>query len=465
MRMLSVFFLVLTAMACGGSYEFEVGPTVADHAAALRAAWAEGQVDVGTELHRLRNLEAMIELVEALQPDQRPRTILYLASGDHLAPLGLCELLTEDLPCRLIMTEIDVDVQEGIAEVLSDLQLAGCISGLTGGPAIKGRSGTRGWAGKLGSRPFFVELRVSDPDQMAPLVTPEMLDEADLVISHDWSGEPLGNLQVVHGYLQAARKNAALPPPLMIEDLQAHPYETDIGAFSPAAASAGNYGHRASDAGPGRHGRVELGTPIFGGAVLLGFADAWWRELSDEQLAGVFDFLLLNQFDIDRQNVLEGGSDPLLAPALLDWWTGYGARGIDGEAITPGPGGTRERMIEAAMAAQEVAGTQVAEVFARRLELYGTLLALRARGIDTLDLMPSARLQRRPEVGAFPSEEMERLYRQALRRVGVMRAEREGFAEEAKRLLTILPNGSALEATDVDELREAILKRHPHSGG
>ena len=465
MRMFSALFLALTVVACGGPEENAVAPTVAEHAAALRAAWAEGQADVGPELHRLRNLEAMLELVRALPPDQRPQTILYLASGDHLAPLGLCDLLPEDLPCRLIMTEIDVDVQEGIAEVLSDLQSAGCINRLSGGPAITSRSGTRGWAGKLGSRPFSIELRISDPEPAAPLVTSEMLEEADLVISHDWSGEPLGNLQVIDEYLQAARKNSAVPPPLMIEDLQAHPYETDLRPFSPIASSAENYGHRASDAGPGRHGRVELGTPIFGGAVLLSFADAWWRELSENQMESVFDFLLLNQFDIDRQNVLEGGSDPLLAPALLDWWTGYGARGIDGEAITPGLGGTRERMIEAAIAARDAAGPEVARGFTRRLELYGVLLALRAQGIDTLDLMPAARYQRRPAPGHFPSDEMERLYRQALRRVGMMRAEREAFAEEAKRLLTILPNGSALEATDVGELREAILEQHPHSGG
>ncbi len=464
MRMFSVLFLVVTAVACGGLEEAAVTPTVADHAAALRAKWSQGQVEVGPELHRLRNLEAMLELVEALPPDQRPQTILYLASGDHLAPLGLCDLLPDGVPCRLVMTEVDGGVQEGIADALTELQSAGCLKAFESGPEIAGRAGTRRWTGKLGSRPFSIELRISDPELAAPLMMPEILEEADLVISHDWSGEPLGNLQVIDEFLQAARKNSALPPPLMIEDLQAHPYETDLRPFSPIAVSAENYGHRASDAGPGRHGRVELGTPIFGGAVLLSFADAWWRELSVEQLSSVFDFLLLNQFDIDRQNVLEGGSDPLLAPALLDWWTGYGARGIDGKAITPGPGGTRQRMIEAAIAARDAAGPEVSEVFARRLGLYRELLALRAQGIDTLDLMPAARYQRRPSPGHFPSDEMEQLFRQALRRIGVMRAEREAFAEEAKTLLNILPNGSVPDATDVDELREAILERHPHSG-
>jgi hypothetical protein len=391
-------------------------------------------------------------------------TMLYLASGAHLAPLGLCENLPEGVPCRLIMTEIDAGVQGGIAEALEDLESAGCIGGLTSGPEIEGSLGTRQWTGKLGQRPFSIELRISDPERGAALVTADMLEGIDVVISHDWSGEPLGNLQVIWSYLQAARENPQAPPPLMIEDLRKHPYETDVGVFLPAATTDAPYGHRASDAGPGRHGRVELGTPIFDGAVLLTFVDPWWRALSDQQLESVFDFLLLNQFDIDRQNVLEGGADPLLAPMLLDWWTGYGARGVNGEAITPGQGGTRERMIEAAIAAQNAAGLAVAGIFAARIELYGNLMALRAQGVDTLDLMPSARYTRRPAPNNFPTPEMERLYRQALRRVGLMRAEREGFAEEAKRLLNILPNGSALEATNVDELREAILERHPYSG-
>jgi hypothetical protein len=398
----------------------------------------------------------MLDLGRVLQPEGKQMTMLYLAAGDHVAPLGLCENLPEDVSCRLIMTEIDAGVQGGIAEALGDLESAGCIWALKSGPEIDGAQGTRTWTGKLGLRQFSIELRISDPERGAPLVTSEMLEGIDLVISHDWSGEPLGNLQVIWWYLQAARVNPGIPPPLMIEDLRKHPYETDVGPFLPAAATDAPFGHRASDAGPGRHGRVELGTPIFGGAALLTFDDPWWRALSDQQLESVFDFLLLNQFDIDRQNVLEAGSDPLLAPFLLDWWTGYGARGIRGEAITLGQGGMRERMIEAAIAAQNAAGPEVAEVFAARIELYGNLLALRAQGIDTLDLMPSARFKRRPAPNDFPTPEMERLYRQALRRVGMMRAEREDFSKEAGELLVGFPLDLApglLERADPDLLR------------
>jgi len=455
MRILLSAFLVLVAVACGGGQP-EAGMTIAEHAALLRASWVQGRDEVGHRLHRLRNVQAILDLGGALQPDRKQMTMLYLAAGDHVAPLGLCENLSEGVPCRLIMTEVDAGVQEGIAEALEDLESAGCIWALTSGPKIEGPNGTRMWTGKLGPRSFSVELRVTDPDRATPLVTPEMIEGVDLVISHDWSGEPLGNLQVIWWYLQAARENPQAPPPLMIEDLRKHPYETDVGPFVPVATTEAPYGHRASDAGPGRHGRVELGTQIFGGAVLLTFDDPWWRLLSDQQLESVFDFLLLNQFDIDRQNVLEGGADPLLAPMLLDWWTGYGARGVNGEAITPGRGGTRERMIEAAIVARECAGSKITEIFTNRLELYHSLLALRAQGVDTLDLMPSARYQRRPAPGGFPSMEMERLFRQALRRIGMMRSERRVFGEEAVVLLAGFPQNFVSEPSeggDMDLLR------------
>ncbi len=398
-----------------------------------------------------------MELVEILPELERPRTILYLASGDHLAPLGLCELLPEGAPCRLIMTEIDAGVQEGIDVALADLEGAGVCDGVLSDTGIEGRSGRRIWRGTMGSRPFSVELRVSDPNVGAPLVIGEMVAEVDLVISHDWSGEPLGNFQVIFRFLEATRQNPGVATPLMIEDLGAHPYEIDLGPFVPAATSEATFGHRDSDAGPGRHGQVELGTPIFGGAVMLTFGDPWWRVLSDQQLESVFDFLLLNQFESDRQNVLEGGSDPLLAPMLLDWWTGYGARGIRGDAITLGPGGTRERMIEAAIATRSGAGPTVAAIFGARLDLYRDLLALRARGHDTLDLMPSARYTRRPAPNDFPTPDMERLYRQALRQVGLMRTEREDFAAEAAELLKILPSRSPERGGDETTLRRDYL--------
>ena len=455
MRLSALGFIGALIIGCGGTPTGSANVSIAEHVASLSAAWSEGRTEVGPVLHRLRNAEAMTELVGSLPPSERPETILYLASGAHLAPLVVCEALPGGRPCRLIMTEIDAGVQNGIEAGLEELQNAGCLRGLKSGPAIEGSSGRRMWSADLvGGRPVTVELRVFDPRDDAPLVTAALADEADLVISHDWTGDPLGNLQVIRWFLGAARERAGSPPLLMIEDLRRHPYPVDLDVFSPVASTTKPYGHRESDAGPGRHGRVELGTPIFGGGVLLAFSDPWWRKLSTDQLEGSFDFLLLNEFDIDRQNVLEGGEDPLLAPMLLDWWTGFGARDIDGSRIVPGAdGGTRKRAITAAIAARDVASPGIARIFSDRLRLYGVLLALRAQGVDTLDLMPAARFRRRPKPGAFPSEAMERLYRQALRHIDRMQAEREAFRPVAGELLEVIPERDRPAAADPNDLR------------
>jgi HEAT repeat protein len=83
-----------------------------------------GSTELARSLHRLRNADAMVELVEALAQDDRPAAILYLAAGSHLAPLALCATLPEDAPCRLILTETDSGVRRQIASTLDELEAA-----------------------------------------------------------------------------------------------------------------------------------------------------------------------------------------------------------------------------------------------------------------------------------------------------------------------------------------------------
>ena len=63
-------------------------------------------------------------MVEDLPEGERPRRILYLASGGHLAPLVLCEALPPTAPCSLVFTEIDPTVQGAISLQLQNLAAA-----------------------------------------------------------------------------------------------------------------------------------------------------------------------------------------------------------------------------------------------------------------------------------------------------------------------------------------------------
>lgn len=385
----------------------------------------------------MRHVDAMVELVEQLPPEQRPQSILYLAGGSHLAPLGLCELLPDDRPCTLASTDVDPATPEAIADELGDLSAAGAISDLTSGP---GR-----WSFRLAGHPVDLSLRLVPPGPV-PAVEPSWLASTELVISHDWSGDPLENLRVVYGVLRAARSaGAAEPPMLMIEDLERHPYPIDLAVLAPVARTGSPYGHRGLVAGTPGHGSVELGPPVFGGAVLLALSDPWWRKVSADSLQAVLDLMVFNEFLDLRRNVLEGGNEPLLAPALLDWWTGFGTRTVDGGGLGTLDGDLADVARSAWRAAPAMTPANRRRL-ACRLQVLRALAHALAAGADVDSMMPTAKLVRRPEPGSFPNPEMESAYRESLRHVGDLRAARDVRIRQASRLADALDSLAAREA-------------------
>ena len=72
------------------------------------------------------NVEAMAEMVGTLPQGRRPRRVLYLASGSHLAPLVLCEALPGGEPVEVLQGgRLDLVVEaaeelEEVAELLAE---------------------------------------------------------------------------------------------------------------------------------------------------------------------------------------------------------------------------------------------------------------------------------------------------------------------------------------------------------
>ncbi len=271
----------------------------------------------------------MWALVLQLPVQSRPRSILYPAAGVHLAPLVLCEALPEGTPCRLDLTEIDPGVEAPIDGLLQALARDGVISKLRHGSGADTH-----WQFLLSGHPvrLGLEIRVRQGDGLPPpLLDAEMLDGHDLVVSHDWAGDPVGNLRVILWYLTAARElHGNSVPRLMIEDLEAHPFPISLDLFGVEARVRKPYGHRVVPGTIATHGAVELGEPIFGGAVVLGFGDPWWRRVSVEDLTAVLDLLVFERFGWSRRNVLAPGPPLVVAPEALDWWSGFGARTVEG---------------------------------------------------------------------------------------------------------------------------------------
>ena len=280
----------------------------------------------------------MRELVEALPSGSGRRRVLYLASGAHLGAAGAVRGPAGRGACELVLTEVDPAVQGAIGGFLGELVRLELASALDVGDPLGASGGSRSWRLRLGSHPVTVTLRVEGRGPGGappPLIRASDLAGADLVISHDWSGDPLSNLRVVYDLLVAARAAGGRAPLLMVEDLEQHPYPVDLSFFSPRARTRLPYGHRTSGAGVGRHGAVELGEPLFGGGVLLGFAAPWWREVDPDTLEGLFNFLLFNQFDDQRRTSSRA--------ARGQWWRRPCSTGGRGSAAVPSATGTWPR--------------------------------------------------------------------------------------------------------------------------
>lgn len=404
-------------------------------------------VNVAQLRHQTRNHRAIADLVAALPAARRPAHILYLGSGSHLAALAACGAAPADTACTLVFTEIDPTVEDSLAVGLANLLAVGVISDLSSGEPLAAANGTRTWHFALDGRPVSLTLEIAAAASDPPLVRPGLLDGVDLVISHDWSGDPLGNLQVIQQLLAAVRSTDRQQPPLlMIEDLAAHPYPIDLALLSPIAHTDQPYGHRASDAGLGRHGDTELGAPLFGGGVVLGFDDPWWRQVDEATVASVLDLLVLAAFDDERQNVLEGGAEPVLAPAALDWWTGYGTRTLSVPDLRSEPL-ARLAAVDAATAIVPLLAPGLGRRLACQLRLYRCLLEARAAGFEVRSLMPAAAIAGRLRPAELPSEEMRLLYRDALRHIGEMRTERERVVTETAPVLARLRSEELQQAT------------------
>ncbi len=372
----------------------------------------------------------MRALVLALPAASRPRSVLYPASGVHLAPLVLCEALPAGEPFTLDLTEMDPSVAGPIGDLLGDMEAAGTLSGLS---RESGDGG--GWRFVLSGHRVRVRLllRESGPGGSVPLLDSGLVEGHGMVVSHDWSGDPVTNLGVILALLDATRE-AGLdrPPLLMMEDLEAHPFPIDLGLFGVLARVGLPYGHRVPENRLGTgHARIELGRPIFGGGVVLGFGDRWWRGLSRQDLVGVFDLLVFARYGWSRRNVLAPGTPPLAAPEVLDWWTAYGARTVGGEREPPFERTVR-RIVRAALAAAPAMRVN------DRRRLCSLLVAFR----KSLERIAAGRQQAVPPVrevslDVMPSA-MRRAYRRALRENAVLRPrEHRVLRERASRALAL----------------------------
>jgi hypothetical protein len=380
---------------------------------------ASERADAYNRLNQLRNYSAIKELFAGLPGGQRPARILYAASGDHMAPLVACITDPSTKPYAFIYTEVNPSAREGIDGFLKLLVHEGLALNLSSRPPVHENPGGAAWSFNLGRHPVSLTL-VINPAIAQPgdnrLYPAWALAQSDMVITHDWAGDQQENLRLVWEFLQSVRKSGTAGSPLMmLEDLERHPYPVDLSLFCPLSRTLRPYGHCEPLRLPaGLPKNVEMGTPLYGGGIVLGFADTWWRGIDDTSLICAFNFLLFNQFDDERTNVIEGGTDPVLAPALLDWSTGFGYRAIDGQDVRLNRN-IKPAMIERLSALAGTFSPPLAKRWGCRMLLYKAVLELKARGGTPDELFPPARYPRRlgDPSRPFPSTGVETMAREA----------------------------------------------------
>ena len=404
-------------------------------------------------LNQMRNHEAMADLVARIAWDKRPTAILYAASGAHMAPLDIAAWYPCSSKYQFVYTDVNHGVQADIQGFLDLLKESKSIKSLEGGLPITGDSGETTWNFKMGEDPASLKLIVSKDGfskRGNRLFPADALKGIEMVINHDWSGDQQENLKLIYDFLVTVKDgNVQKIPFFAIENLEAHPYPVDLTFFEKIADTVKPYGQREPIPVPeGIKEKLELGTPLYGGGAVLSFGTPWWRKLDAGTLKGFCDFLLFCEFDNERLNVLSGGENPLIAPPILDWATGFGFRDVLGQDVRLDRG-TKAKMLQAAATVYDL----LPEVPKRRLSLrmlqYRCLLEIQGAGGDVSPLMPSARFQRRAgsEKDPFQNREMEEKYRDAKSKEENYLKALNREREEAKKLLELVRKDPYLKAS------------------
>jgi hypothetical protein len=161
------------------------------------------------------------------------------------------------------------------------------------------------------------------------------LEQADLLVTHDWDSTPVGNFRVLLDFMESYRKgDGSRRLAVMMEDLEAHPFPIDLEFFNPVARSGLGYGHVEYVTLPsGERLKEEDGLALYGGGVILEPDMDFFRTLSERRLEAFFDVVVFAPYIYDRYNVDVIGGRRVIAPPILDLAIGYGYHDIRGKDL------------------------------------------------------------------------------------------------------------------------------------
>jgi hypothetical protein len=168
-----------------------------------------------------------------------------------------------------------------------------------------------------------------------PYYRGEDLARADLVITHDLSYDPRENLAFLRSCIESSLAvGRRRPLAVVLEDLRQYPVPLDLAPFGVRAETRLPYGHSAFIRLPdGQPTEYEDGPPLYEGAVLLEPDLPLWRTMAAEERTALFNLALFRDHGFDRRNVNLVDGRRVEAPAILDWYMGFGHRDIEGRDL------------------------------------------------------------------------------------------------------------------------------------
>lgn len=325
--------------------------------------------DLYINLHNIRHYKAFRDLWKKFNWQKDKITILYPASGGHIAPFEIIHS-GKIKEATFIFTEVDHSVIPRLEILLRELENHGFyrdveikIFPLYGQiyestvPAkdasqeevqrwIKSEINKKGQAPplevifsfKFNNSLIYLNLILKGTSKnkgSTDLYRIDDFEKADLIITHDWSFDPRENLHLLKLFIESAcainKKNILI----MMENLESYPMPIDIKIFNIISKTNLDYGHSYYYTLPNnKQIEWEGEFSLYGGGVILNPDLNFFCDLNEAEKRFLFDLIILKEYGFDRANYDIINMKKVPAPLLLDLYIGYSYKNIDGNKIS-----------------------------------------------------------------------------------------------------------------------------------
>lgn len=326
--------------------------------------------DLYENWHNIRHYKAFGEILHNFQYSKEKISVLYPASGAHIAPFEIFHNGNFN-EINFIFTEIDVKVIPRLEILLNEMLKEGFYKNLSSKifplenskyskiqpPAVTSSQDIiKNWVEKTiketGEAPpikviFSFEFKKtivnlylifkgnSIEKGSTDYYRAEDYAKVDLLISHDISFDPRENLAFLKSFIDSACILNKKKISVIIEDLENYPQPLDLSLFNIVKRTNKSYGHSSFFKLPdGNILETEGDFSLYEGAVLLEPNLELFCKLNNDEKNIIFNLILFKDYVFYRKNYDLIDEKKIPAPILLDLYKGFGYKDIEENDIS-----------------------------------------------------------------------------------------------------------------------------------